>query len=127
MKREAIFYEDGDTTTNCDELRYLMADALEDCLPDEILSDVFREVFFICERENDASYWSSETLSGRPVIVFDRAIFDVPIQEARRTILHEIAHHVLGHHVVPYMETPEEHEEHETEAWNLVDNWLGKQ
>lgn len=122
MTAEEIFYEDGGAVANTEELRALMARVLAEVLPDEIIEKVFAEVYFVCERPHNGRYLNAESLKGRSLIILHDSIFEDE-GEARSLILHEIAHHVLGHRLDANADL-QAYKEQEKAASALAGEWL---
>lgn len=110
-------------------------------LPKEIVDKVHNEVCFVLmsahsEKGNPACYvnFKSETVKGKEgIIVLAPFIFDLffdkdgkekePDDIERPRILHEVAHHILGH--IDYKD-PQDYEEKEKAANDQVENWMEK-
>jgi len=122
---EEIHYMDnGILTLDNDRLRRAVAMALAkapmdvvDCVTDNCL-------FLMALAEEKGCYLQRELLEGKAIISLSEALMDNP-EELERTILHEAAHHYLGHKNPLLADLSlEQYDHQEAEAWELVEHWL---
>jgi hypothetical protein len=115
----------GVTTMGYSGLRNWVAEALTK-VPEEIAERVYSEVRFVMPTAGTkGQYFSRAAMEGMAVVVLSEAILSSD-QETYHTILHEVAHHVLGHQ--PWWFLPENHDmgKDEAEAEALTIKWLSE-
>jgi hypothetical protein len=128
--KEEIFYMDsGVTSFGNDRLRYLLADTLTN-VPKDVVDDVFEKCLFLVVESEEGGYFIPKSLlENSNLIAFPETLFNREPEEQIHTVLHEVAHFILGHKS-PF-EFPSKLEIHnqiyetqEKEANYQVEKWL---
>ena len=122
---EELWILDGGWVTNDDEwLRGRIAQALSK-IPAEDAKLTYDKCLFLMPRERErGSYIPNKFVRDKNLVLFPEALTGEPKARAERTILHEVAHFLLGHKM-PLLEglSLDEGMKQEREAEMLVKRW----
>ena len=114
----------GVTTMGFSELRTLVAEALTK-VPEEIAERVYDEIRFIMPTaETKGQYFSGASIGGKAVVALSEAILSSDEENCYHTILHEVAHHVLGHDSWWLLPADHEMSKDEAAAEALAIEWV---
>ena len=116
--------QDLDFAMDDDRLRRPSSRALSR-MPTDAVDRVLDECLLCAEEaRRKASYLPEELLAGKALIVFSEIFLnDAEDEEIERVILHEMAHHILGHKT-PILHPDLDYDAQEHEADALVEEWL---
>ena len=113
----------GIVTLGVDPLRNLLANILVR-IPADVVDRLFEEcVFLMPEREERGCFIPGRIIAGKDFIMFPEEILERPEQEQNQTILHEVAHFVLGHRS-PLEDANLDYDAQENEANQLAARWM---
>jgi len=115
----------GTLTLGDDEARALVAKALS-CVPADVADKVVDECCFVMPRAAQKGFVVPRELTDcRTIIGLHDSIVDDPEHVAVFTVLHEVAHHYLGHKVGLLEDmTKEDDVRQEEEANHQAQEWL---
>ena len=129
MKRyspQDVWYADAGVFTLGDtDLRGLVSHALAK-IPATIADRILDECLMLMPVSREkGSYIPAELLRDKALIAFAETLLDRELSEALWTILHEAAHHILGHRS-PVNCPGLDYDRQEQEANDLVKDWLAQ-
>lgn len=96
-------------------------------IPSEVVRALADDCYIIVpSMQEKGSFTDRSVIGERHVIAFPEALFDLPVDEVEKTVLHEVAHFWLGHK--PYLgsavQTAEDSDRLENEADEQAELWL---
>jgi len=120
---DKIHYMDaGIFTLGNDELRAIVSLAFAQ-VPSAVVDQVMDECLIVMPLTREGgSYIPKNLLAGKALILFPETLLREQREVVNRTILHEIAHHILGHRSRITDEI--DYDAQERAAWAVVDQWL---
>jgi len=98
-------------------------------IPAEIVRALAEQCYIIVpSMQEKGSFTDRSVIGNRHVIAFPEALFDLPVAEIERTILHEVAHFWLGHKpcLSSAGQTEADSDRQEKEADEQAARWLSQ-